>query len=149
MTLWQARVEQCAALHDLDGQASPWPWPKSALERYLARQSVWLVKEGESPAGFLVGESVLDETTLLHLVVRASRQGRGLGGRMLSLWLAGLRTRGQRRCLLEVRASNARALALYRRQGFIEVARRENYYPTETGSEAAIIMALDLERSTG
>jgi ribosomal-protein-alanine N-acetyltransferase len=45
---------------------------------------------------------------------------------------------------LEVRASNASAIALYEKRGFAEVGLRRNYYPTAKGSEDAILMALDL-----
>jgi [ribosomal protein S18]-alanine N-acetyltransferase len=44
--------------------------------------------------------------------------------------------------LLEVRASNAPALALYRGLGFSELDRRARYY-TDTG-EDAVVMQLEL-----
>ncbi len=45
---------------------------------------------------------------------------------------------------LEVRASNAAAIALYESLGFNEATIRRNYYPTAEGREDAIIMALPL-----
>jgi ribosomal-protein-alanine N-acetyltransferase len=45
---------------------------------------------------------------------------------------------------LEVRPSNAKALALYRRAGFQQVGRRRGYYPGENGREDALIMRLPL-----
>jgi ribosomal-protein-alanine N-acetyltransferase len=46
---------------------------------------------------------------------------------------------------LEVEDSNAPALALYERQGFREVARREAYYRKADGSAAtALVMRVDL-----
>ena len=41
---------------------------------------------------------------------------------------------------LEVRESNTNAFQLYLKNGFNEVDRRLNYYPTESGKEDAIIM---------
>lgn len=41
---------------------------------------------------------------------------------------------------LEVRASNAAAIALYESLGFNEATIRRNYYPTTDGREDAIIM---------
>ncbi|MDU5730757.1 MAG: hypothetical protein E6Z80_17880 [Citrobacter freundii] len=48
------------------------------------------------------------------------------------------------RLWLEVRASNAAAIALYESLGFNEATIRRNYYPTADGHEDAIIMALPI-----
>jgi len=45
---------------------------------------------------------------------------------------------------LEVRASNAAAIALYEQLDFNEVSIRRNYYPTKDGKEDAIMMALTI-----
>jgi ribosomal-protein-alanine N-acetyltransferase len=43
--------------------------------------------------------------------------------------------------LLEVRPSNARALAVYERYGFARIGLRKNYYPAGIGGrEDAIVM---------
>jgi ribosomal-protein-alanine N-acetyltransferase len=47
--------------------------------------------------------------------------------------------------LLEVRPSNERALAVYRRYGYREIGRRKGYYPAHGGQrEDAIVMRIDL-----
>lgn len=139
-----ATGDQLPALLVLDAEASAWPWPKTALSRHLAKQQLWSAFEGSALVGFVVAQSVLDETSLLHLVVGRSHQGRGIGARLLALWLKRLCAAGQQRCLLEVRASNAPALRLYRKLGFSEIGRRPGYYPAESGTETAIVMALVL-----
>ncbi len=40
---------------------------------------------------------------------------------------------GAEQCFLEVRFSNAAAIALYRAEGFVPVARRTGYYPPADG----------------
>ena len=45
---------------------------------------------------------------------------------------------------LEVRPSNAPAIALYHDEGFNEIGRRPRYYPAIGGREDAIVMALEL-----
>lgn len=52
--------------------------------------------------------------------------------------------RGVATLWLEVRASNAAAIALYESLGFNEATIRRNYYPTADGREDALIMALPL-----
>ena len=50
---------------------------------------------------------------------------------------------------LEVRASNARAMAVYQRLGFKRVGTRKAYYPLSPGQrEDAVVMSL-LLRATG
>ena len=55
-----------------------------------------------------------------------------------------LEKRGVATLWLEVRASNAAAIALYESLGFNEATIRRNYYPTTDGREDAIIMALPI-----
>jgi len=51
---------------------------------------------------------------------------------------------GAKRCLLEVRASNAAARGLYRSLGFQVDGVRKNYYPAATGREDALLMSREL-----
>ena len=52
---------------------------------------------------------------------------------------------GGRILLLEVRPSNAAALALYRHVGFQQIGVRRNYYHDTEGSEDAVVMSRALE----
>ena len=65
--------------------------------------------------------------------------------RLLGHAFAALRPLGARRCLLEVRCSNAAARALYRRLGFAVLARRPGLYsaPREDGETMALALDAD------
>lgn len=141
MKLLPARADSLNELVMLDAEAGPYPWSVLALQQALNEGRVWAIDADGQLAGFLVGESILDETSLLHLAVARSHQQQGLAGRALRHWLVQLRRVGQQRCLLEVRPSNAAALALYRGLGFAEIGRRRRYYPD---GEDALVMALPL-----
>ena len=52
--------------------------------------------------------------------------------------------RGAQRVFLEVRPSNAAAIALYHAEGFNEIGRRPRYYPAKGGREDALVMAKEL-----
>lgn len=141
MTLLPARVDAFNELVILDAEAGPHPWSVLALQRALNEARVWQIEEQGERLGFLVAETVLDESTLLHLAVAKTHQGTGVASRALKFWLAQLRQVGQQRCLLEVRPSNAAAIAVYRKLGFADIGQRRRYYPN---GEDALVMALDL-----
>lgn len=86
----------------------------------------------------------VDEAELLTIGVAASQQRRGFGRGMLNGMLAMAQDKNMQRVFLEVRASNAAAIALYRTVGFSEVGLRRGYYQNKQGSEDAVVMALDL-----
>ena len=70
-------------------------------------------------------------------------QGQGIGGAFLE-WIIEQLTPVAERFYLEVRASNAAAIALYEAAGFAEMGVRHNYYPAKKGREDALLMAMEL-----
>ncbi len=86
-----------------------------------------------------------DEAEILSVAVARAARGRGLARRLLMLHLGRLAGLGVRTVFLEVDAHNAPALGLYRRAGFREVARRPNYYASDTKASAdALVLRRDL-----
>ncbi|MFV8820091.1 ribosomal protein S18-alanine N-acetyltransferase [Haliea sp. E17] len=131
----------------LDAVASPDPFGESHLLRYCEQgeRSIGLVcRNGSRLEGFVLLSLVLDEASIDNIAVHPAAQGRGLGGVLLGEALAVLRDRRVQRCVLDVRASNAPALALYRRYSFGEDGRRPGYYTTATGREDAVLMSRSL-----
>jgi len=106
-----------------------------------------LVSErGGAISGIVVGRQVLDEAEILNLAVaqgvRRQGEGRALVQRLLNRF-----TEFQvSRVFLEVRESNAGAIAFYRELGFQPVGRRKDYY--QDPKEAATVMELLLRKST-
>ena len=142
MKLLPARVDDFNALVILDAQAGPHPWSVMALQQALNESRVWQLEHEAELAGFLVGESILDESSLLHLAVAQAYQGKGLARQALRHWLVQLQRLGQQRCILEVRPGNAPALAVYRSLGFTQIGQRRRYY---ADGEDALVMALALK----
>jgi len=100
--------------------------------RYLvAEEGTTLVGYG----GVMVTGADADVQTL---GVAAAGQGRGTGRRLLRALLAAAAGAGATRTVLEVRADNAAAQALYRSEGFDQIARRPRYY--QPGDVDAVIM---------
>ena len=119
-------------------------WPVADIETLLAsgRGLLWLLTdETGAVRGALLGERVLDDAHVHLLAVERSLRRRGAGTALLAAAFDDARAAGARRVLLEVRASQAPALALYARQGFEIVRRRPRYYAD--GEDALL-----LERGT-
>jgi [ribosomal protein S18]-alanine N-acetyltransferase len=110
----------------------------------LARSYALLrvARSGGVVVGFMLAWRAADELHLTDLGVSAPARRRGIARSLVE----GLRREGEltgaRAILLEVRESNAPALALYRALGFGELDRRARYY-TDTG-EDAVVMQLQL-----
>ncbi|MCI1032549.1 MULTISPECIES: ribosomal protein S18-alanine N-acetyltransferase [Raoultella] len=129
----------------IETRAHAFPWSEQTFasnqgERYL---NLRLAVDGEM-AAFAITQIVLDEATLFNIAVDPSFQRRGLGRELLERVIDEVEKRGVATLWLEVRASNAAAIALYESLGFNEATIRRNYYPTADGREDALIMALPL-----
>ncbi len=94
--------------------------------------------EDGAVAGYAVLSSVLDEGSLDNIAVSPAYRRRGIADALLGDILRQAREQALASVTLEVRASNAPAIALYRKHGFAEVGRRRNYY--EKPREDAILM---------
>jgi len=78
---------------------------------------------------------------LLNITVQPASQGRGLARVLLDFMQQYGREQGFESVLLEVRRSNARAIAVYQSAGFAEIGKRKNYYPVDAHTrEDAIVM---------
>jgi len=85
--------------------------------------------------GFLIARRMADEMEILNLAVEPAERRRGVAGRLLEAALERGRACGVKRIFLEVRASNAGAIAFYEHGGFVRTGRRPRYYtePLEDG----------------
>ncbi len=120
------------------------PWSLSQFVSSSLRtnkHSQVLLASADELVGFLVYQRIRGEATLINIAVLPDYQGLGGAALLLAALLNGLETVGVRRCLLEVRRSNAPAIALYRRHGFVDDGVRSNYYPTADGREDALLMS--------
>jgi ribosomal-protein-alanine N-acetyltransferase len=95
--------------------------------------------DGEQVVGYAGLCDYPDEAFVQTIAVARHAQGRGLGARLLQALLDEAARRGQRRVLLEVRAGNDRAIALYERFGFRRSGVRRGYYQP-SGADALVMM---------
>lgn len=101
---------------------------RSELEQEAAARSYLVALAGADLVGY-AGLCVYPEDAWVQtLAVQPDRWGRGIGRRLLTALLEHAAQRGRAVIGLEVRADNSRAQQLYRRHGFVEIARRRGYY---------------------
>lgn len=127
------------------GPGSP-AWSRDLLAGELAQPTalVLAAADGDSRAvGYAAFRHVGPESELLRVAVAPEARNRGVGRALVEDGLARLRERGVATCFLEVRPTNAPALALYERLGFRTVDRRRRYFPD--GADA-LVLRLELGR---
>ncbi len=122
------------------------PWTRGNFADALDSGYVCRVDEAENGGirGYAILMPAADEAELLNIGVAAAQQRKGLGRAILAEMLDVARARQLRRVFLEVRPSNAAAIALYRSAGFGGTGVRRDYYRNEDGSEDAVTMACEL-----
>jgi len=132
------------AVHALECSVFPHPWSRANFTDSLTSgYDGWVLcaHGDEALAGYFLLMYAVDEAHLLDVAVAANRQGGGLGRFLLDRIALRALEQGMESILLEVRPSNERALAVYRRYGYQEIGRRKGYYPAHEGRrEDAIVM---------
>lgn len=130
------------ALYELESLANAFPWSRQQFIDGLAGNDFgWVIEDAGELAAFALFSQILDEATLLNILVRPERRRGGLARQLLTVALPALAARGAQRCLLEVRAGNQPAIALYQSLGFQLDGRRRDYYPAVGGREDALLMS--------
>ena len=106
------------------------PWSEKSVAGELENPlSLWLVAmEGESLAGYVGSQTVMDETDMMNLAVAPEFRRQGVGETLVNALVVSLKELGSRCLTLEVRDSNEAARALYAKLGFGEIGRRRGYY---------------------
>ena len=143
-----ARAADWETVADLDRAHSP---VLRSADRYRGLVAgggdlLLLVRE-RAVCGFAALSWALDEATLLNIAVDPRWRRGGDGSQLLAAVLARAAQKGAQRLLLEARASNAAALALYRSAGFRRDATRRDYYPArgDQPRESAVLMSRRLD----
>ena len=127
------------------------PWSRKLLAELLALENAHTIAAVDGSGtvlGYASLQTVLDEGYVNNLAVLPAHRRRGIASALLGEF----RRYGEERELafltLEVRASNAAALALYAKHGYAQAGRRKNYYTHPR--EDAILMTLEfVKHETG
>lgn len=122
------------------------PWSENSVASELNNPlALWLVAvENDRLAGYIGSQSVEGEADVMNVAVHPDFRRRGIAEELCRQLVSVLNERDVHRLTLEVRASNAPAIALYEKLGFTLVGRRPNYY--RHPKEDALIMRKEWQR---
>lgn len=132
----------------IEAESGPYCWSRADWLSSLQSDDCFeLVCDGQAVAvaAFSV---VCDEANLLNIAVPERAQRQGHARRLLVHCLSEYESAGIKHCFLEVRRSNAPAIALYERLGFSLIGERKNYYPVKDGREDALVYLSRLQQQT-
>ncbi|WP_295543591.1 ribosomal protein S18-alanine N-acetyltransferase [uncultured Thiohalocapsa sp.] len=142
------RADDLPAVLDCENASYTAPWSEDIFRDCLRVRYCCLVAETRN---MVVGHGIMSvaagECHLLNLCIHPLFQRLGIGRRMLRRLLALARRQRADSAFLEVRASNAGAIALYRSEGFDEIGVRRGYYPSAGGDPSRREDALMMGRS--
>ena len=141
-----ARPQEIDLLLQLEGQSrTAAHWSRAQYEAIFqsgAPSRLCLVAENNGLQGFLVAQTAGPEWELENLVVAPAARRQGVGTQLLRRLLQEARQWRAPAVLLEVRASNVAARALYGSCGFLEMGVRARYY--QQPQEDAVICRCNL-----
>jgi [ribosomal protein S18]-alanine N-acetyltransferase len=123
-------------------------WSEEALRDTVKLPGVaaFVSEQKGSISGIVVGRQVLDEAEILNLAVSQGTRRQGSGRALVGHILRRFADLHVSRVFLEVRESNAGAIAFYSGLGFQAIGTRRDYY--QDPKESATVMELWLRKST-
>jgi ribosomal-protein-alanine N-acetyltransferase len=140
-----AGKEHVASIVRIERESFSDPWSEQAflglIESPLALLAV-AVGSDDQVVGYAAAAGIGGDGEILNVAVDASARRKGIGGDLLDWAIGELRGQLVAKIFLEVRASNAAAIALYGSRGFAQISERKNYY--RRPAENAVVMKLNL-----
>lgn len=117
---------------EIDASSFQKPWGREMLKKELSRPGlthIFVVRSTEvRVVGYCAAWVVVDELHINSVAVRSDWRGRGAARALIDYVLDWSRSKNVYRATLEVRRSNERARALYKRLNFKLAGIRRNYY---------------------
>lgn len=106
-------------------------WDYKAIIELLAQDSVQLliIKNGvEDIVGYCLYQMIFEQAEILRIGTHPDYQRQGIASQLFIKLNKELQNNKVENLLLEVRADNLPAIALYERQGFVVIHQRKGYY---------------------
>lgn len=143
ITFRDMQPSDAPALYKIECEAFSAPWSISSLTALACAPNA--VARVALCGGEIVGYYSLyrsfEEGDINNIAVRSDLRGQGIGTLLMQDMLATCKQKGIDRLFLEVRASNAPAIALYEKFSFKQYSIRKKYYDaTEDALQYALLL---------
>ena len=137
--------DDVSMVSDIERRSYEFPWSHGVFRDCLLAgyQNIVLVRDN-TVAGYGVLSIAAGEAHILNICVDPDYRSHRYGEKLLDELLFRARAASVRTIFLEVRPSNERAIALYKKKGFHQVANRPAYYQANQGREDAAVLAKKL-----
>jgi ribosomal-protein-alanine N-acetyltransferase len=133
-------LEQVIAI-DQVSFSLPWPVRSFAFECENPVSRCWVAELDGRVVSMLVAWLIVDDVHIATIATHPDFRKQGIGKKILSHVLRSAKEEGAVTSFLEVREGNLAAQEMYRKFGYVESGRRENYY--NDNGEDAILMTLE------
>ena len=142
MNLVTMEERHLAALAEIEKACFHAPWSETMLREELGKGIFLVAEQDGKTAGYVGCQAVLDEGYITNVAVSPDFRRQGIARALIAKLLAQAKAAGLSFVTLEVRESNAPAIALYAGAGFAPVGTRKNFYSNPT--ENAVLMTISL-----
>ena len=140
--------DDLAMVSDIERRSYEFPWSHGVFrDCLLAGYKCFVLIREDRVAGYAILSVAAGEAHVLNLCVDPKFRQLGYGEKLLDDVLARAADAEVREIFLEVRPSNRKAIALYEKKGFRQVANRPAYYQAREGREDAAVLSRILRRS--
>ena len=140
-----AENDDIDAVAAIEAECFSEPWSSQAFADVLYREDVILLAAGTDDcptAGYVCMYMAADEGEITNVAVRSDCRGAGIAGALMDELMGRAKEHGIEKIFLEVRESNAPAIALYNKKGFEQCGVRKAFYREPT--EDALLMIRSL-----
>lgn len=139
------KASDLSAVLAIERQVYNFPWSEGIFrDCFTAGYSCWVCEDLEKVVSYSILSIAAGEAHIMNISVDPKEQKQGIGGKMIKHLIKVARQGKAQSIFLEVRPSNAAAIALYEKMGFNQIGVRKNYYPGPEGREDALMLALEL-----
>ncbi len=141
----EMKAEHVPQVAELEKLCFADPWSEKSIASELGNiWSYWVVALWDDRVlGYIGSQSSFDETDVMNVAVHPDFRRKGIAESLIDTLIKELKNRGSHALMLEVRQSNAPAIALYEKLGFVQVGCRKNYY--HNPRENALILRKEWE----
>ena len=136
----QQRPDLAQAIYTVMADVYPVsPWTLEQIQADLSQDQIWyiLAYEGTEVIGFLAVQENIFEAEVLQIAVKKNYQGQGIASALFATLPI------DKEIFLEVRKSNQRAQAFYKKERMAVIAERKSDYHNPV--EDAIIMKREID----